>query len=430
MDRIVIEGGAPLRGEVRISGAKNAALPVMTAALLAEGPSTIHNVPQLRDTRMMADILEALGAKVEIDGSTARIDPAGFNVAEAPYDMVRKMRASIYVLAPMMARLKEARVSQPGGCAIGPRPIDLHLKALEALGAEIRLEHGYIIARNTGMKGAELNLTGPNGSSVGATANAMMMAALTPGESILRGAAREPHVADLAEYLQAMGAEIEGAGGLSIRVRGVERLQGADYTIIPDPIEAGTFCCAAAMTEGDLTIQGARLDHLGAVVEKLQEMGIYVAAENGGSGAIRVACDGPPRPAAIQTLPYPGFPTDMQAQFMALLCLAEGDSTITETIYIERFIHVSELMRMGARISVSPGQAIVHGSSHLSGAAVMASDLRASAALVLAGLAAEGVTDIHRVYHIDRGYEGIEQKLAALGANISRVSSRRNGMPT
>jgi len=426
MDRIVIEGGEALRGEVTIGGSKNATLPIMTAALLAQTPSTLHNAPRLRDTEMMADVLEALGAKVDVTDSEMRIDPSGFNVAEAPYDIVRKMRASIYVLAPMVARLGRARVSQPGGCAIGPRPIDLHIRGLKALSADVNLDHGYIVAENRGMKGAEVALTGPNGSSVGATANTMMVAALTPGETIIRGAAHEPEVADLARFLRAMGADIDGEGSSTVRIRGVERLRGAEYTVISDRIEAGTFFAAAAITEGDVTVRGAEASHLDAVLEKLGEMGVYVAAEN---GAVRVACDGPPRPAPIRTLPYPGFPTDLQAQFMALLCLADGSSTITETIYVERFIHVPELMRMGAQIQISNGQAVIHGVAKLSGAPVMASDLRASAALAVAGLAAEGVTDIHRVYHIDRGYERIEEKLANLGANIRRVSSSRNGIP-
>jgi UDP-N-acetylglucosamine 1-carboxyvinyltransferase len=422
MDRIVIEGGIPLKGEVTVSGSKNAALPIMTAALLADGPSTIHNLPGLRDTRTMGEVLEALGAKVEFDGSSVRIDPAGFEGTEAPYDIVRKMRASVYVIAPMVAKLGLARVSQPGGCAIGPRPIDLHLRGLEALGADVALDHGNIVAKGGKLKGAEVVLTGPSGPSVGATANTMMVAALTPGETVIRGAAQEPEVADLAGFLKAMGADIEGAGASSVKIRGVKSLKGVEYTVIPDRIEAGTFCTAAAITEGDIKIRGARIDHMAAVVDTLQQTGIYVDAEN---GSIRVACDGPPRPTPIRTLPYPGFPTDMQAQFMALLCLADGSSTITETIYIERFIHVSELMRMGGKISVSPGQAIVQGVSKLSGAPVMASDLRASAALAVAGLAADGITDFHRVYHIDRGYERIEEKLAQLGANIRRVATPR-----
>lgn len=422
MDRLVIEGGNRLRGEVTVSGAKNAALPILTAALLAETPSEIHNVPDLRDTRMMCDVIRALGAEVTIDGSVVIIDPKNFKITEAPYDMVRKMRASVYVLAPMITRLREARVSLPGGCAIGPRPIDLHIRGLEGLGADVTLDHGYIVAYNRAMQGAEVLLTGPNGTSVGATANTMMIAALTPGLTTIRGAAREPEIVDLAEYLNAMGARVENAGSSTVRIEGVTRLQGVKYRIIPDRIEAGTFFAAAAITEGDVVVRGAQVDQLETVLDKLGEMGVYVASEN---GKVRVACDGPPRAVPIRTLPYPGFPTDMQAQFMALLCLAVGESTITETIYTERFIHASEFMRMGAHISVSAGQAIVHGVQKMSGAAVMASDLRASAALVVAGLAAEGVTDIHRVYHIDRGYERIEEKLAALGANIRRVQTPR-----
>ncbi len=422
MDRLVIEGGNRLRGEVTVSGAKNAALPIIAAALLADTPSEIQNIPNLRDTRMMADVVRALGAEVEIDNSTMRIDPSKFSVTEAPYDIVRKMRASVYVLAPMITRLREARVSLPGGCAIGARPIDLHIKGLEGLGAEVTLDHGYIVARNTNMQGAEVALTGPSGTSVGATANTMMVAALTPGITTIRGAAREPEIVDLAGYLNAMGARVEGAGSSTIKIEGVKRLDGVKYKIIADRIEAGTFFAAAAITEGDVVVRGARIEQLESVIDKLGEMGVYVSAENGN---VRVACDGPPRAVPIRTLPYPGFPTDMQAQFMALLCLADGESQITETIYPERFIHCSEFVRMGARIAVSAGQAVVHGVPKMAGAAVMASDLRASAALVIAGLAADGVTDIHRVYHIDRGYERIEEKLAGLGANIKRVQTPR-----
>ncbi|MCX7016483.1 MAG: UDP-N-acetylglucosamine 1-carboxyvinyltransferase [Candidatus Sumerlaeota bacterium] len=425
MDRIVIDGGAPLRGEVQVSGSKNATLPIMTAALLADSPTTLHNVPELRDTHMMADILRALGARVDLAGGVMRVDPSAFNVAEAPYDMVRKMRASIYVLAPMLMRLGKAKVSQPGGCAICPRPIDLHLKGMKALAADVSLDHGYIVVENRAMKGAEVSLTGPNGSSVGATANTVMMAALTPGETIIRGAAHEPEIAELARFLRAMGADVEGEGSSTMRIRGVQALKGCEYSIIPDRIEAGTFFCAAAITEGDVVVRGVEVAHLEAVIDKLSEMGVYVAAED---GAVRVACDGPPRPVSIRTLPFPGFPTDLQAQFMALLSLADGCSTIIETIYQERFIHVPELQRMGAQIRLAGGQAIIEGVKKLAGAPVMASDLRASAALVVACLAAEGLTDVHRVYHIDRGYEAIETKLSGLGANIRRVSTtRKNG---
>ncbi len=422
MDRLVIEGGYRLHGEVTVSGAKNAALPIMTAALLAETPSIIHNVPDLRDTRMMAEVLRALGAKVEFENSTLKVDPSTFSITEAPYDMVRKMRASVYVLAPMVTRLGEARVSLPGGCAIGARPIDLHLRGLESLGADVKLEHGYIVARNEKMQGGEVLLTGPNGSSVGATANTLMMAVLTPGTTTIRGAAKEPEIIDLVGYLKAMGAQIEGAGTSTLKIEGVSKLKGVKYSIIPDRIEAGTFFAAAAITEGDCRVHGAKLDQLESVIDKMGEMGVYISAEN---GSVRVACDGPPRAASFRTLPYPGFPTDMQAQFMALLCLADGQSVITETIYPDRFIHVSEFVRMGAKVTLSPGQAIVQGVPKLSGAPVMASDLRASAALVVAGLAADGVTDIHRVYHIDRGYERIEEKLQGLGANIRRVQTPR-----
>ncbi len=417
MDRIRIQGGNSLCGEVEISGSKNATLPIMVAALLGETASEIRNVPQLRDVDTMANMLRYVGAEVTQEGDVLHIDPAGFNVAEAPYDMVRKMRASIYVLGPMLARLRKAKVSMPGGCVIGPRPIDIHIRGIKALGADVNLEPGYVNASGEHLRGGEVSLEGPSGSSVGATCNVMMVAALTPGTSILRSAAREPEVVDLADFLNAMGANIEGAGSTTITVNGVDALHGAEYSIIPDRIEAGTFLSAAAITGGETVIKKCLPEQLEAVITKIQEIGVPVETND---TTIKVSPAERFHPIAIRTLPYPGFPTDMQAQFMALLALVKGESTITETIFPKRFMHCAELRRMGVDIKVTNGTAHITGVDSIGGAPVMASDLRASAALVLAGLAAKGETEILRVYHIDRGYERIEEKLQKIGAEIIR----------
>jgi UDP-N-acetylglucosamine 1-carboxyvinyltransferase len=422
MDKIILEGGHRLHGKVTISGSKNACLPLMAASLLANSPTKLRNVPSLRDIMTMMIMLGELGAKAELTGSTLTIDPTGFSVPKAPYNIVRKMRASIYVLGPLIATLGRAVVSLPGGCAIGPRPIDLHLKGLAALGADINLSHGYIVASNPGLKGAEIVLEGPHGSSVGATNNVMMAASRAKGTTTIRGAAREPEVVELATLLREMGAEIEGEGTSTLTIRGVNELRGVEHTVIPDRIEAGTFMTMAGITQGDILIQGCQTQHMEAIINKLLEIGIEVTHQDDG---VRVKGTDRLRPAPIRTLPYPGFPTDMQAQFTALLCLAEGQSIITETIYVDRFIHVGELLRMGADIEVHRGTAIVRGVKKLSAASVMASDLRASAALIVAGLAAEGRTEVLRVYHIDRGYERIEQKLALLGAKIQRVDTTK-----
>ncbi len=392
----------------------------MAAALLADEPSVLYNVPDLRDTQTMASVLRYLGANVEFDDHRMVIDPRGFTNHEAPYDMVRKMRASVYVMGPMLARLGRARVSLPGGCAIGPRPIDLHLKGFSALGAKLDIKHGYVVAEVEKLKGAEFSLSGAAGSSVGATCNVLMAAVLADGETIIHGAAREPEVCELINFLRKMGAQIEGAGERVLRVRGVRSLKGTTHTIVADRIEAGTFMVAAAITEGDIVITNAPLDHMDAVVSKLHEIGARIEPVAEGTrvwGKFKNYS-----PTNIQTWTYPGFPTDMQAQFMALLSLVPGVSIIRETIYVDRFLHAAELNRMGARIQVLNGMATIQGVEKLSGAPVMASDLRASAALVLAGLAAEGATIVNRVYHIDRGYEAIEKKLAALGAKVTRVS--------
>ena len=421
MDQIRIEGQHCLQGEISVSGSKNAALPQMVACLLTPGVSTLRNVPDLRDVRTMADVLASLGVAVEFEDGRATIDARGFANSEAPYDMVRKMRASVYVLGPMLARLGQARVSLPGGCAIGPRPIDLHLRGFEALGAKISIENGYIIADGHALQGAEMTLEGANGSSVGATCNVLMAAVLAPGRTVIRGAAREPEVGEVVRMLNLMGARINGADSSTLEIDGVEALKPIVYSTIPDRIEAGTFLLAGAITGGDVMVRGARADHMNALLDKLIQAGLEVEVLPDG---VRVRQGRGLKPTSIRTLPYPGFPTDMQAQFMALLCLAAGESVVTEGIYPERFIHVAELLRMGANIDMGRGEARVRGVEKLTGAPVMASDLRASAALVLAGLAAQGETEILRVYHIDRGYERIDAKLTALGAVIERESTR------
>ena len=419
MDQIWVEGGKPLRGEVRISGAKNATLPIMTASLLAGGPVTLTNTPSLQDLSTMAAVLQILGAKVSIGDHTITLDPSGFSIAEIPYDVVRKMRASVYVLGPMLARLGQARVSLPGGCAIGPRPIDLHVKGLRELGADLQLRHGYIEAdARKGLRGAEMSLEGPCGSSVGATCNVVMAAVVARGTTVIHAAAREPEVSDLADFLNSLGAKIEGAGTSRITIEGVDGLGGGNYRVAADRIEAGTYLVAGAMTGGDVRVTDCQPEHLRAELDKLTEIGAEVTVED---RAIRVRSDNLHQPISIRTLPYPGFPTDMQAQFTSMLSVVPGVSTVTETIYPDRFIHVAELNRMGAKISVQSGTATITGAKSLSAAPVMASDLRASAALVLAGLIAKGTTRVLRVYHIDRGYEAIEKRLSALGATIERV---------
>jgi UDP-N-acetylglucosamine 1-carboxyvinyltransferase len=399
MDRIVIRGGKPLRGEVRISGAKNAALAEMAACMLATGESTLDNVPRLQDIDTMAGMLDFLGARTRREGDRLRIDASDWRGDEAPYDMVRKMRASFYVMGPMLGRLRRAKVSHPGGCAIGPRPIDLHLRGFEALGAKITVEHGYVLAEGEGMRGAEFSLEGEFGTSVGATCNVAMAAALTPGTTVIHGAALEPEVAEVVRMLNLMGAKIKGLETSTLEIEGVERLHPIHYATIPDRIEAGTFLVGAVITGGDVLALGAKAEHMEAVLDKLRQVGAEVEVRADG---VRVKAGREIRATTIRTLPYPGFPTDMQAQFMAMLCLARGESLIQEGIYPDRFIHAAELMRMGADIHHGTGEARVRGVGRLQGAPLMASDLRASAALVLAGLAAEGETVIHRVYHIDR----------------------------
>jgi UDP-N-acetylglucosamine 1-carboxyvinyltransferase len=420
MDRIRIRGGRPLSGEIVIGGAKNAALPLMAAALLTDQRVVLSNVPQLEDVTTMSLLLAQHGIAVEPVGNDGRVLSLGgaINSTEAPYDIVRKMRASFLVLGPLLARVGEARVSLPGGCSIGARPIDLHLKAFEQLGARITLEGGYIDARADGrLRGATIIFPS---ISVGATENLLMAAALADGRTVLVNAAREPEIGDLARCLNAMGARIEGIETDRLTIEGVARLHGAEHAIIPDRIETGTYACAAAITGGEVMLTKARLEHLGATVRTLREAGVEILEQPGG---LRVRRLNGLHGVDAMTEPYPGFPTDMQAQFMALMAVAEGAAMVTETIFENRFMHVPELNRMGARINVHGASAIVRGVPALSGAPVMATDLRASVSLVLAGLAAQGETMVNRVYHLDRGYEAVEQKLAACGADIERLES-------
>ena len=426
MDRILIRGGRPLAGEIDISGSKNAALPLMAAAILTPETLRLSNLPRLADIASMRRLLETLGAEVrEVSGEpdergmVLEIAASGVKSIRAPYDLVRKMRASVLVLGPLLARFGQAEVSLPGGCAIGTRPVDLHLKALEAMGARITIEAGYIRAEAPdGLQGAEFAFPM---ISVGATENAMMAAALADGESRLVNVAREPEITDLARCLAAMGAEIQGAGSDTITIRGCGRLKGAHHAVIPDRIEAGTFLMAAAITDGDLRLRGAEMAHLEQPVELLRRAGTTVEETNDGLHARRT--NGPLVGTDVMTEAFPGFATDLQAQFMALMTTASGASMITETIFENRFMHVPELQRMGADITVHGASALVRGQQKLTGAEVMATDLRASVSLVLAGLAAEGETLLNRVYHLDRGYERIEAKLAACGAEIERLTA-------
>jgi UDP-N-acetylglucosamine 1-carboxyvinyltransferase len=414
---IVIEGGERLVGEVRVSGSKNAALPALAAALLVEGTCTFANCPRLRDVDTLQVLLETLGARLRWTGQgELEVDTSGITGVVAPYDLVKTMRASILILGPLLARMGEAVVSLPGGCAIGARPVDLHLRGLEQLGAQIELEHGYIKARAKQLTGAQIYL---DIATVTGTENLMMAAALAEGTTVIKNAACEPEVKELAHVLIAMGAEIEGAGTAVLTIRGVEHVQPVRYAIMPDRIEAGTLMVAAGLTKGNILIKECRLEHMEAVVGKLQEVGIEISPQK--EGELRVVGDGRVRSVDVKTLPYPGFPTDMQAQFMALMTVANGISAISETIFENRFMHVSELRRMAADIRVQGSTAIVSGVPRLSGAPVMATDLRASASLVLAGLAAEGQTVIARAYHLERGYDDLVGKLRALGAIVREV---------
>lgn len=417
MDKFTIEGGIRLKGTVELSGAKNAALPILAATLLTNSKSVIRNVPPLRDVYTMLRIMRLLGVKVDMDDGVVVVEPRNYSEYKTPYSLVSTMRASICVLGPILAKLKRAEVSMPGGCIIGPRPIDLHIKGLRSIGADIKIEHGYIVAEAKNLRGNRVYLGGNFGSSVLATANVMMAATLAKGKTVIESAACEPEICDLANFLVKMGANIKGWGTPIIEIEGVKSLHGADYSIIYDRIEAGTFMIAAAITEGDIVIKHATIEHLGAIIDKLEDIGIRITKVNDGFRVRKVRSL---KPVDVTTFPFPGFPTDMQAQMMALMCITKGISIITEKIYPDRFIHISELARMGANITLEGSSAIVKGVSRLSGAPVMASDLRASAALVLAGLVANGRTELSRVYHIDRGYDNIEVKLSMLGAKIRR----------
>ncbi|MFH0732718.1 MAG: UDP-N-acetylglucosamine 1-carboxyvinyltransferase [Candidatus Omnitrophota bacterium] len=417
MDRLLIKGKKRLQGKIKNSGSKNSTLPIMAACLLTRERCIIKNVPDLSDIRTMMRLLQRLGVKVEFQDGTLTIESRDFKGDTATYKFVSVMRASVCVLGPLLARQKRAKVSLPGGCVIGPRPINLHIKGLKALGADVDVSHGYVLAKTKKLKGSSVYLGGAYGSSVLATANTMMAAVLAKGKTVIENAACEPEVVDLAEMLIKMGAKIKGHYSHRIEIEGVKRLGGATHTVIPDRIEAGTFMMAAAMTGGDVTIEGACPKHLEAVIDKLREAGAVITKKQ---NAIKVKATRSIKPIDVVTLPFPGFPTDLQAQVTAMMCLAKGISIVTEKIYPERFMHISELNRMGADIILEGESAIIKGSRHLTGAPVMASDLRASAALVLAGLVADGVTEISRVYHLDRGYEGIEEKLSSLGAKIWR----------
>ena len=415
MQKLAIQGGNRLNGEVRISGAKNAALPILCASLLTRDSLQLGNVPDLNDVVTMRKLLQQMGVKIELSGGQAVLSAANIDKLEAPYEMVKTMRAAILVLGPLVTRFGEARVSLPGGCAIGSRPVDLHIKGLQAMGAEIHIEHGYIHAQAKRLKGARIFF---DLVSVTGTENLMMAAALADGVTVLENAAREPEVVDLAHCLNAMGAKIEGAGSDTISITGVEKLHGASHRIMPDRIESGTFLVAAAAAGGDITLTDARADILENILEKLQETGATI--QTSGS-TINLKMNKRPMAVNVRTAPYPAFPTDMQAQFMAMNTIAEGSAMVVETIFENRFMHVQELRRLGAQIDVEGNTAVIKGCAQLEGATIMATDLRASACLVIAGLVAQGETIVDRIYHLDRGYEHIEAKLSALGAQIRRI---------
>jgi UDP-N-acetylglucosamine 1-carboxyvinyltransferase len=415
MQKLAIQGGTKLHGEVRISGAKNAALPIMCASLLTADELHLSNLPDMHDVKTMEKLLAQMGVKISATSQAATFNGAQVDKLEAPYDMVKTMRAAILVLGPLVARFGEARVSLPGGCAIGSRPVDLHIKGLQAMGAEIHIEHGYIHATAKRLKGAHISF---DLVSVTGTENLMMAATLADGETVLENAAREPEVVDLANCLIAMGAKIKGAGSDTITISGVTKLHGANHRVMPDRIESGTFLVAAAATGGNITLTDARADILDNVLDKLREAGADIKVA---TGSISINMQRRPTAVNLRTAPYPAFPTDMQAQFMALNTIAEGSAIVVETIFENRFMHVQELRRLGAQIDVEGNTAIIKGVAQLEGATVMATDLRASASLVIAGLVAQGETIVDRIYHLDRGYEHIEAKLVKLGANISRI---------
>lgn len=412
---IVVRESKPLKGTVKVSGSKNAVLPIIAATLLVDGVSVIKSVPNLRDVNVMSDLLRYLGAKVQYDGDTLVVDATDIKDTEAPYHLVNKMRASFLVMGSLLARYKNAKISMPGGCAIGTRPIDLHLKGFKALGAKVNSEHGYVEASSDVLKGNKIYLDFP---SVGATENIMMASVMAEGITTIENAAEEPEIVDLANFLNKMGAKVRGAGTNTIKITGVEKLEAVEHTVIPDRIEAGTYMVAAAMTKGDVYIDNVIIDHIKPVVAKLIEVGCIVEEHENG---VRVVGPSEILPTNIKTLPHPGFPTDMQSQFMAMLCTANGKSTITETVFENRFMNVPELIRMGADIEINGKSAIVQGKEKLTGSEVMATDLRAGAALVISGLVAEGETVVKNIYHIERGYVDLVGKLSMLGAEIYKV---------
>lgn len=415
MEQLKIIGGHRLVGEVRISGAKNAALPILAASLLTSEDLVLHNVPNLTDVRTMLKLVQSMGVKVEQDGDTVRLNASAVTNTKAPYELVKTMRASILTLCPLVARFGSAEVSLPGGCAIGARPVDQHIKGLRQLGAEVNIDHGYVVAKSARLKGVHLFT---DMVTVTGTENLLMAAVLADGETVIDNAAREPEVVDLVHCLRAMGAKIEGEGTPMIKVQGVDRLHGAEHTVVADRIEAGSFFVAAAVTQGDVLVTHCEPLHMVAVLDKLREAGISLDV---GQDWVRVKMQGRPKAVSVRTDPYPGFPTDMQAQFMTLNCLAEGTARVTETIFENRFMHVPELMRLGADIQIDGSTAIVRGVPSLTGANIMATDLRASASLVIAALSAQGESVVDRIYHLDRGYEAMETKLKALGADITRI---------
>lgn len=419
MDKLIIEGGVSLKGTTEVSGSKNALLPILAATLLTKDRCVIRNAPDLRDTHSMLKLLRFLGSNFDFKEHAIIIRPNGMEKMEAPYKLVSTMRASFCVLGPLLARYKNAKVSMPGGCVIGERPVDLHIKGLVKLGAKICVKEGYVLAETKHLRGDNVYLGGSFGSSVLATANVMMAATLARGTTVIESAACEPEVVDLARFLIKMGAKIKGEGSPCIEIKGVKELHGVEYEVIPDRIEAATLIMAAAITRGEVFVKGARAEHMTAVLEKLRDVGVRLKVHKDGIFVKKTKAKF--RPFDIVTLPYPGFPTDAQAQFMTLMSITEGISVITEKIYPDRFIHVAELNRMGAQIKREGPYAVVHGTKHLSGAPVMASDLRASAGLILAGLAASGKTEVFRIYHLDRGYEQLDLKLRKLGAKIERA---------
>ncbi|MCR8745780.1 UDP-N-acetylglucosamine 1-carboxyvinyltransferase [Romboutsia lituseburensis] len=416
MPKILVKKSNPLKGSVKIDGAKNAVLPIIAATLLANGKSTLRGVPNLRDVHVISDLLRHVGAEVEYKDNTLTVDASNITTCEAPYELVRKMRASFLVMGPLLARFKHTKISMPGGCAIGTRPIDLHLKGFKYLGATVEMDHGFVEATTKKLTGAKLYLDFP---SVGATENIMMAAALAEGTTIIENAAEEPEIVDLANFLNEMGANIKGAGTNTIKIQGVKELRGAEHNVIPDRIEAATYMVAAAMTKGDIVIENVIMDHLKPVVAKLKEAGCEIIEMENDS--VRVIGPEVLKPIDIKTLPHPGFPTDVQAQFMAMLTVSNGSGVVTETVFENRFMHVAEFNRMGANIKIEGKSAVVNGVNKLHGAKVNATDLRAGAALILCGLIAEGETQIGEIYHIQRGYVDIDKKITALGGNIKIV---------